>query len=148
MHCLPISFCHFLNTTAQRLRRCKHSFPYTKVPHGCTIIFKVNILYYLPLLHKLFYWAIPGLFLFIFDIFQTNITTNITTNKQTNKHYNNLYNKLMWKICPYSLMCRYSNYQPSDFESHPITTRPGIPAYIWHLNLGITEHLLTLKVTL
>ena len=42
----------------------------------------------------------------------------------SNKHQYNLYNK------PTRIWCRDSNPQPLDFESSPITTRPGLPIVV------------------
>ena len=54
------------------------------------------------------------------------------------------FNKLMWK-CPSSIWCRDSNSQPSDYESPPLTTRPGLPPKVvlvlyWSI---MTRHLPT-----
>ena len=43
----------------------------------------------------------------------------------SNKNYN-FYSKYMWK-CPSSIWCWNSNPRPSEHESPPITTRPGLP---------------------
>ena len=47
--------------------------------------------------------------------FQTNIT--ILTTKKCKK-------------CQSSIQCQDSNSQPSDYESPPLTTRPGLPPFI------------------
>ena len=57
-------------------------------------------------------WANPGLIFVYFRSFQTHITI-FTTNK--------------CEKCPSSIRCRDSNSRPSDFESLPVTTRPGLP---------------------
>ena len=43
----------------------------------------------------------------------------------SNKHYN-FYNKYMWIKCPSSIWCWDLNPRPSEHESPPITTRPGL----------------------
>ena len=48
----------------------------------------------------------------LFSSFQTNIT-NLTTD--------------ISEKCPSSIWCRDSNPQPSEQESPPLTTRPGLP---------------------
>ena len=48
-----------------------------------------------------------------FQSFQTNIITIFTTN--------------ICEKCPSSIRCRDSNPRPSERESLPITTRPGLP---------------------
>ena len=55
----------------------------------------------------------PASFSFIFGLFQGNIDANFTTNQCE-------------KSSP-SIRSRDSNPRPSDSESHPITTRPGLP---------------------
>ena len=55
----------------------------------------------------------PASFSFILGLSQTNIT--------------NFYNKYMWKKYPSSIRCWDSNPRPSEPESPPITTRPGLP---------------------
>ena len=55
----------------------------------------------------------PVLFFVYFRSFQTNIITILTTN--------------MCEKCPSSIWCRDLNLQPSERESLPITTRPGLP---------------------
>ena len=55
---------------------------------------------------------IPGLFLFIFGIYQTNIT------------FFQQYNAKI--IHPIAVWCWDSNPRPFDHESPPITTRPGL----------------------
>ena len=42
----------------------------------------------------------------------------------------------IWEKCPSSIRCRDSNPQPSEHESPPITTRPGIH---WTWNSFITQ---------
>ena len=56
--------------------------------------------------------ANPGLFFDNFQSFQTN-NTIFTTN--------------ICEKCPSSIWCRDSNPRPSERESLPITTRPGLP---------------------
>ena len=55
--------------------------------------------------------AIPGLFLIYFRLFK--------------KHYNFTTNKC--ERCPTSIWCWDLNPRPSEHESPPITTRPGLP---------------------
>ena len=62
-------------------------------------------------------WAIPGLFFVYFRSFQTNINTIL---QQTNV-----------KKCPSSIRRWDSNPWPSDHESPPITTRPGLPPIVF-----------------
>ena len=57
----------------------------------------------------------PGLFFVYFRSFQTNIITIFTTN--------------ICEKCPSSIWCRDSNPRPSERESLPITTRPGLPPF-------------------
>ena len=59
-------------------------------------------------------WAIPGLFLVIFGLFQSNNTIFIT-------------NQCEKMSCPSNIRCRYSNPRPLECDSPPITTRPGLP---------------------
>ena len=54
----------------------------------------------------------PRSFFHVFLSFQTNITI-LTPNK--------------YEICPSSIRRWDSNSQPSDSESPPLTTRPGLP---------------------
>ena len=61
---------------------------------------------------RFFKWAILGLFFVYFWSFQT-----INTNLQ----------QINVKKCPSSIRCRDSNSQPSDYESPPLTTKPGLP---------------------
>ena len=58
-------------------------------------------------------WANPASFLFIFGLFQTNINT--------------ILQQINVKKCPSSIRHRDSNPRPSERESPPITTRPGLP---------------------
>ena len=51
----------------------------------------------------------------LFSSFQTNIT-NFTTNMNVKK-------------CPSSIWRWDSNSQPSDYQSPPLTTRPGLPPF-------------------
>ena len=44
----------------------------------------------------------------------------------SNKHHYNFYNKYIWKKCPSSIRCWDSNPRPSERESLPFTTRPGL----------------------
>ena len=48
-----------------------------------------------------------------FGLFQTDIIT--------------IFTKIYVKKCPSSIQCRDLNLQPSEHESPPITTRPGLP---------------------
>ena len=57
-------------------------------------------------------WANPGLFFVYFRSFQTNIT---------------ILQQIYVKKCPFSIRCCNSNPRPSEHESLPITTRPGLP---------------------
>ena len=50
----------------------------------------------------------------LFSSFQTHITI-FTTNRYVKK-------------CPCSIQSRYSNSQPLEHDSSPITTRPGLPS--------------------
>ena len=64
-----------------------------------------------------FLWANPGLFFVYFWSFQTKIT--IFTTKICEK-------------CPSSIRCWDLNPLPSECESLPKTTRPGLPPRILH----------------
>ena len=64
----------------------------------------------------LYKWANPGLFFFSFQSFQTNNT--IFTTNQCEK-----------MSCPSSIQCQNLNPWPSEHESPPITTRPGLPSW-------------------
>ena len=55
----------------------------------------------------------PGLFFVIFGLFQRNINT--------------ILQQINVKKCPSSIRHRDSNPRPSEHESLPITTRPGLP---------------------
>ena len=57
--------------------------------------------------------ASPVSFSFIFSLFQTNNTQNL--------HQINV------KKCPSSSWCQDLNSQPSEYESPPLTTSPGLP---------------------
>ena len=59
-------------------------------------------------------WANPGLFFVYFRLFKQTLQF-FTTNK--------------CEKCPSSIWCRDSNPQPSEYESPPITTRPGLPPF-------------------
>ena len=59
-------------------------------------------------------WDKPGLFFIYFQSFQTNKTIFST-------------NQCVKISCPSSIRCRDSNQRPSEHESPPITTRPGLP---------------------
>ena len=76
--------------------------------------------------YVLFYkkWANPGLFLFIFGLFQTNNT--IFTTNQCEK-------------CPSSIRRWDSNPRPLERESPPITTRPGLSTSFYVLNSSINQ---------
>ena len=79
-----------------------------------------SILFSLCLFFK---WTIFGLFLFIFGLF-----------KQTTQ----ILQQINVKKCPSSIRCQDSNSQPSDYESPPLTTRPGLPpifSICWRLSL-------------
>ena len=60
-------------------------------------------------------WAIPGLFFVYFRSFQTNINT--------------ILQQINVKKCPSSIRRWDSNPWPSDHESPPINTRPGLPPF-------------------
>ena len=59
-------------------------------------------------------WPTRPLF-HLFSSIQTNIYSISTTNK--------------CEKCPSSIWCRDSNPQPSEYESPPLTTRPGHPPF-------------------
>ena len=61
-------------------------------------------------------WANPDLFFIYFRSFQTNIITIFITN--------------ICEKCPSSIQFQDSNPQPSERESLPISTRPGLPPYL------------------
>ena len=63
--------------------------------------------------HSFQKWANLSLFYGLFWSFQTNSITFFTTNR--------------CEKCPSSIQCWDSNPQPSEHESAPITTRPGLP---------------------
>ena len=44
------------------------------------------------------------------------------------------------KNCPSSIWCWDSNLQPSEYESPPITTRPGLPLQLTFLQLSDGEY--------
>ena len=69
--------------------------------------------YYVGIVFFLKKWTKPGLFFVYFRSFQTNIVTIYTTNE-----------------CPSSIWCQDSNSQPSDYESPPLSTRPGLPPFM------------------
>ena len=69
--------------------------------------------------YRLFKWAIPGLLLVYFRLFQTNITIFTTNNCEK---------------CPSSKWCWDSNPQPFEHVSSPITTGPGLQRSPWMLN--------------
>ena len=59
-------------------------------------------------------WANPRrLFRFIFGLFKQTLLQFLQ--------------QIKWEKCPSSIRCRDSNSQPSDYESPPLTTRPGLP---------------------
>ena len=69
-------------------------------------------------------WADTGLFFIYFRLFQTNV---ITILQQINV-----------KKCPSGIQCRDLNPRPSERESLPITTRPGlVPRQNQHIMLHI-----------
>ena len=75
------------------------------------------------ILHVMFFFLngpSPASFSFIFGIFQTNL--------------NKILQQINVKKCPSSLRHWDSNTWPSECESPPITTRPGLPSHIY---LGI-----------
>ena len=74
----------------------------------------------------IFKWANPGLFFVYFQSFQTNITIFTTT---------------ICEKCPSSIWCWDSNPQPSEHESLPITTRPGLPPLQLLLGLIVFTYL-------
>ena len=59
----------------------------------------------------------PASFSFIFGLF-----------KQTSLQF---LQQIYVKKCPSSMQCQDSNPRPSDCESLPITTRPGLPPMSW-----------------
>ena len=49
----------------------------------------------------------------------------------------------MWKM---SIQCRDSNSQPSDYESQPLTTRPGLPPNkLYYVRLKLVKGLMQLN---
>ena len=58
----------------------------------------------------------------------------------SNKQHYNFYNKYMWKKCPSSIRCQDSNPRPSERESLPITTRPGLPPMRRHFKYRLFCH--------
>ena len=72
-----------------------------------------------PLPKILFYFLngqSPASFSYIFGLFQTSINT--------------ILQQINVKKCPSSIWHRDSNPRPSERESSPITTRPGLPPII------------------
>ena len=59
----------------------------------------------------------PAYFLFIFVF--------------SNNHYN--FTTTKCEKCPYGSRCRDSNPRPSEHESPPVTTRPGLPPIDWFI---------------
>ena len=59
-----------------------------------------------------FKWAILGLYSIYFRLFIETIQ---------------ILQQINVKKCPSSIQCWDSNSQPSDFESPPLTTKPGLP---------------------
>ena len=87
------------------MKRHQNSFKY----YNKVCFYKGSVFHYRnPFLKK---WAILGLFFVYFCLFWTNITI-LTSNK--------------CEKCPSSIWCWDSNLQPSEHESPPITTRPGV----------------------
>ena len=66
-------------------------------------------------LEFLFKWTTPASFSFIFVFFKRTLQ---------------FLHQLNVKKCPSSIRCHDSNSQPSDYESPPLTTRPGLPPFI------------------
>ena len=62
-------------------------------------------------------WANPGLFFVYFRSFQTNNTIFIAN---------------ICEKCPSSIWCQDLNPWPSEREPLPITTRPGLPSYLFN----------------
>ena len=62
--------------------------------------------------HKNIKWAILGLCIIYFRSFQSKITIFATNESEK---------------CPLSIWCQDSKSQPSDYESPPLNTRPGLP---------------------
>ena len=58
-------------------------------------------------------WADPGLFFIYFRLF---------------KHKLQFFQQINVEKCPSSIGCRDLNSRPLEYESPPITTRPGLPA--------------------
>ena len=56
-------------------------------------------------------WAIPGLFFVYFRLFKQTLQFSQQINV---------------KKCSSSIQCWDSNSQPSDYETPPLTTRPGL----------------------
>ena len=99
---------YFLQTTRDQMRLNFFVKTYDVMNFG-------TILRHLFFLKK---WAIPGLFLFIFGLFQTNNNTILQQNNV--------------KKCPSSILHWDSNPRPSGGEYLPITTRPGLPPNLRH----------------
>ena len=70
--------------------------------------------------HFLKKWANPSLFFINFCLF-----------KQTLQFLQ----QIKVKKCPSSIQRRDSNFQPSDYESPPLTTGPGLPPILMLLRL-------------
>ena len=58
-------------------------------------------------------WPTPASFIIYLLYFQTSIIPIFTTNT--------------WEKCPSSIQCRDLNPRPSEHDTPPITTRPGLP---------------------
>ena len=95
------------------------------MPRRTITQFYCTYIAFLPTLIKLncfFKWAIPGLFSFIFSLFQRNI--------------NSILQQIIVKKSPSSIWHWYSNPRPSKRESPPITTKPGLPPIHWTIKLN------------
>ena len=60
----------------------------------------------------------------LFSSFQTNIT---------------IFTSYICEKCPSSIQCLDSNPQPSEHESPPITTRPGLPSFQLQLFISLQQ---------
>ena len=107
-----LNICHFVLSHVRPDQVKFHHFGKTLKVFGYSLrvilnweFFVHNFLFFLKM-------GQPGLFFVLFLSFQTNITI-LTTNK--------------CEKCPSSIQRRDSNSQPSDYESPPLTTRPGLP---------------------
>ena len=75
-------------------------------------------------------WANPASFSFIFGLFKQTLLQFLQ--------------QIKCEKCPSSIQCRDSNSQPTDYQSPPLTTRPGLPFYhvviITNLLVGSTPN--------